>query len=93
LRLAARGEQQAADASLSAAAATFERLGQPYDLARALSALAVVRARAPWKRDDAAELSRRAEGLYRALGARPDPDRVRLVLDRARGSSEEGPVG
>ena len=93
LLLAARGEQQAADASLSAAAATFERLGQPYDLARALSALAVVRARALWKRNDAAELSRRAVGLYRTLGARPDPDRVRLVLDRARGSSEEGPVG
>jgi hypothetical protein len=88
--LAARGEDQAADASLSAAVATFERLGQPYDLARALSALAVVRARAPRRRDGAAELSQRADGLYRALGARPDPDRVQLVLDLAKGSSGEG---
>jgi len=90
LVLAARGEDQAADASLSAAVATFERLGQPYDLARALSALAVVRARAPRRRDGAAELSQRADGLYRALGARPDPDRVQLVLDLAKGSSGEG---
>ncbi len=93
LLLAARGEEQAADASLSAAAATFERLGQPYDQARALSALSVVRARVPRRREDAAELRRRADGLYRALGAWPDPDRVRLVLGRAKGSSGEGLVG
>ena len=85
--------EQAPGVSLSAAAATFERLGQPYDLARALSALAVVRARAPRRREDAAELRRRADGLYRALGAGPDPDRVRLVLGRAKGSSGEGLVG
>jgi hypothetical protein len=88
--LAARGEDHAADEALSTAAATFERLGQPYDLARALSALAVVRARAPRQHDDSAELSRRAGELYLALGARPDPDRVRLVLDRAKGSFKEG---
>jgi DNA-binding SARP family transcriptional activator len=90
LLLAARGENHAADTSLCTAATTFDRLGQPYDLARVLTALAVVRARAPRQRDDAPELSRRAGALYQALGARPDPDRVRLVLARAQGSSGEG---
>ena len=80
LLLAARGELPAADRSRAAAAATFERLGQPYDLARALTALAAVRAGVPGQRDDAAALSRRARALYADLGARPDPDHLRLVL-------------
>jgi DNA-binding SARP family transcriptional activator len=92
LLLAAQDDDARADASLSAAASTFARLGQPYDLARTLTALAFVRGRMPRRRDDAAGLRRRADELYRALGARPDPDRVRLVLFRARGRSGEGPV-
>jgi DNA-binding SARP family transcriptional activator len=89
LLLAAQGDGERADASLSAAASTFEELGQPYDLARTLTALAFVRERTPRRRDDAAVLRRRAGELYRA---RPDPERVRLVLGRARGRSGEGPV-
>ena len=92
LLLAAQGEGARADASLSAAASTFEGLGQPYDLARTLSALAFVRGRTPRLRDDAGVLRRRASELYRTIGARPDPERVRLVLGRARGRSAEGPV-
>ena len=92
LLLAAQDEGAMADASLSAAVSTFERLGQPYDLARSLTALAFVRGRSPRRRDDAAGLSRRADELYRTIGARPDPERIRLVLGRARGRSGEGPV-
>lgn len=92
LLLAARDDDAGADVSLSAAASAFKVLGQPYDIARSLTALAFVRGRTPRRRDDSALLRQRAGELYEAIGARPDPDRVQLVLGRARGRSGEDPI-
>jgi hypothetical protein len=72
----------AARETLAAAVATFEALGQPYDAARSMQALALVGRRAGTDGAVAAidDLERRAYRLYRRVGADPDPDRLRVSL-------------
>lgn len=79
---AKRGDLGAARTALEAALTTFEAVGQPYDAARCMQALAVVGRRA--ETDDGAAatatLERRARDLYGRLGADPDPDRLSVSL-------------
>jgi tetratricopeptide (TPR) repeat protein len=79
---AKRGDLLAARDALLAALTTVEALGQPYDAARAMQALAVVGRRAGTDGAAAAtdDLERRAQRRYRHLGADPDPDRLSISL-------------
>jgi hypothetical protein len=79
---AKRGDLPVARASLLAAVTTFEALGQPYDAARSMQALALVGRRAGTEGAAAAtdDLEGRAQQLYRRLGADPDPDRLSISL-------------
>jgi ATP/maltotriose-dependent transcriptional regulator MalT len=72
LVLAAEGRWQEAERRLHQAAATFERLGQPYERARSDVALAAVRRMTGRSRDRVGD----GTGTMQALGADPDPDRV-----------------
>lgn len=78
---AKRGDLLAAREALAAAVATFEALGQPYDAARSMQALALVGRRAGTDGGAAADdFERRARRLYRRVGADPDPDRLGVSL-------------
>jgi DNA-binding SARP family transcriptional activator len=76
LLAAKSGDLPLARTCLSAAVATFDELGQPYDVARSLQALATL-GRGHTTTDD---LARRAQGLYDRIGAVPDPDQLSLSL-------------
>jgi hypothetical protein len=78
---AKRGDLLEAREALAAAVATFEALGQPYDAARSMQALALVGRRAGTDGGAAADdFERRAHQLYRRVGADPDPDRLPVSL-------------
>ncbi|MBI3971567.1 MAG: tetratricopeptide repeat protein [Chloroflexi bacterium] len=74
----ARGDWSLAADRLQAARDLFEALGQPYDVARSLEALAEVAAQAgPLLPDlDAGALRRQARSLYERLGAAGDLRRL-----------------
>jgi hypothetical protein len=65
-----------------AALAGFEALGQPYDAARSMQALAFIGRGAGTDGAAAAgdDLERRAQRLYRRVGAASDPDRLAVSL-------------
>jgi tetratricopeptide (TPR) repeat protein len=66
---AARGERAAAAQSFKAALQAFETLGQPYDIARSLEALAAVVGTGEQRESSTAELRRRAAEIYMQLGS------------------------
>jgi len=66
---AARGERTAAAQSFEVALQAFETLGQPYDIARSLEALAAVVDTGEQREPSAAELRQRAAEIYTQLGS------------------------
>ena len=67
----------AAVRDLDSAGRTFAALGQPYDEARSLEALAIaLRGDAGARRDRYVSTHRRAAAIYARLGAAPDSDRL-----------------
>jgi hypothetical protein len=66
---AARGERTAAAQSFEVALQAFETLGQPYDIARSLEALAAVVDTGGQRDSSAAELRQRAAEIYTQLGS------------------------
>jgi DNA-binding SARP family transcriptional activator len=78
---AKRGDLALARASLQAALDTYTALGQPYEAARSMQALAAVGRRSGNHGEAVADdLEQRAQELYRGVGAEPDPDRLTVTL-------------
>ncbi len=77
----AEADMATAGGELDDAARTFATLGQPYDEARSLEALALVLRGARGRPHSAV---RKAETIYRSLGAAPDSDQLASIDSRRK---------
>jgi len=78
--LAAEDSLGAAERIAQRAVTTFERLGQPYDLARSLALAAAIGRLARRERESTEAIASRARSIFESLGADPTPDPLDLVL-------------
>jgi DNA-binding SARP family transcriptional activator/tetratricopeptide (TPR) repeat protein len=90
----AEDDPRTAVGELDGAARTFARLGQPYDEARSLEALAVALSRdGDGSRDRSVATGRRAAAIYARLGASSDSDRLAMVARQLAPQAKVAPPG